>query len=138
MADKSIADIAKDMRHIDIAILSTVTAGGAIAGRPMSNNKDVDYDGDAYFFTDASTEVANEIAANPEVGLGYAGKHGLYIAVSGQADLIREKASFAEHWNSDLDKWFEDGIDTPGLTLIHVKAKELKYWDGKDHGEIHV
>ncbi len=38
MADKTLADIAKDMRHIDIAILSTVTPGGAIAGRPMSNN----------------------------------------------------------------------------------------------------
>ena len=138
MSDKTLADIAKDMRHIDIAILSTVTSGGAIAGRPMSNNKDVDYDGDAYFFTDASTEVAAEIEANPQVGLGYQGKHHLYIAVTGQAELIREKASFAEHWNSDLDKWFEAGIDTPGLTLIHVKAKALKYWDGKDHGEVRV
>ena len=138
MADKTLADIAKDMRHIDIAILSTVTSAGAIAGRPMSNNKDVDFDGDTYFFTDASTEVAAEIEANPQVGLGYQGKHHLYIAVTGQADLIRDKAAFAEHWNSDLDKWFEDGVDTPGLTLIHVKARELKYWDGKDQGEVRI
>lgn len=138
MADKTLADIAKDMRHIDIAILSTLTSGGSIAGRPMSNNKDVDFDGDTYFFTDARTEVASEIAANPQVGLGYQGKHGLYIAVSGAADLIRDKAAFETHWNPDLDKWFEQGVDTPGLTLIHVKAKQLKYWDGKDQGEVSV
>lgn len=138
MADKTLADIAKDMRRIDIAILSTLTPGGAIAGRPMSNKKDVDFDGDTYFFADGSTEVAAEIAANPHVGLGYQGKHHLYIAVTGKAELIREKASFAEHWNSDLDKWFEDGIDTPSLTMIRVKAEELKYWDGKDHGEVRV
>ena len=49
MSEKTLADVTKAMRHIDIAILSSVTASGAIAGRPMSNNKDVDFDGDSYY-----------------------------------------------------------------------------------------
>ncbi len=136
MSDKTLPEIAKEMRHVDVAIMSTRTAGGAIAGRPMSNNKDVDFDGDSYYFTNAETQVVSDIEADPQVGLGYQGKHNLYISVSGKADLIRDKAQFEDHWNRDLDKWFEDGIDTPGLTMIHVKAEKVEYWDGRDSGEI--
>jgi general stress protein 26 len=138
VADKTLSDIAKAMRHIDIAILSSVTATGAVAGRPMSNNRDVDFDGDSYFFANDGTDVATQIAANPQVGLGYQGHHNLYISVSGKAELVREKAAFEAHWTKDLDKWFEDGVDTPGLVLIHVKAAKLEYWDGRDQGEIRL
>lgn len=47
MTKMSLADISKKMRDIDVAMLSTHTDGGAIAGRPMSNNREVDYDGDS-------------------------------------------------------------------------------------------
>jgi general stress protein 26 len=38
----TLSDLAKWMRDIDFAMLSTRTEGGAIAGRPMSNNGDVE------------------------------------------------------------------------------------------------
>ena len=138
MADKTLPDIAKAMRHIDIAMLSTVSADGAIAGRPMSNNRDVDFDGDTYFFTSAKMPVAAEIAANPQVGLAYQGHHHLFVSVSGKAELVRDKAAFEAHWTPDLDKWFDQGVDTPDLAMIHVKAEKLEYWDGKDQGEIRL
>ena len=37
-------------------MLNTHTDGGQIATRPMSNNRDVEYDGDSWFF------VAEEVA----------------------------------------------------------------------------
>ena len=40
-----------------------------------------------------------------------------FITVEGKAELIRDKGRFAEHWTKDLDAWFKEGIDTPGLTL---------------------
>lgn len=138
MADKDLKDIAQAMKKIDIAILSTVSADGAVNGRPMSNNRDVDFDGDSYYFADGSAKLVSDIEANPKVSLGLQDKHHLYISVSGRAELVREKASFAEHWNPDLDKWFEDGVDTPGLTMIHVKAERVEYWDGKDNGEVRL
>ena len=136
MSEKSLPDVAKAMRHIDIAILSTVAADGAIVGRPMSNNKDVDFDGDSYYFTSEDTDMVKELEANPQVGLGLQGHHHTYISVSGKAELIRDKAAFAAHWNSDLDKWFDDGIDTAGVVMIRVKAKKVEYWDGRDSGEV--
>lgn len=48
---------------------------------------------------------------------------GIYVAVEGIAELIRNKAALKEHWTSGLDKWFDDGGDTPGIVLIKVKAK---------------
>jgi general stress protein 26 len=38
----------------------------------------------------------------------------------------------------DIDRWFEQGIDTPGLTLIKVTAERLHYWDGYDEGELEL
>ncbi|MFL6845596.1 MAG: pyridoxamine 5'-phosphate oxidase family protein [Allosphingosinicella sp.] len=144
MADKSLADIAEKMRDIDFAILSTRTDGGAIAGRPMSNNREVDYDGDSWFFACEDTRTVQDIERDPRVGLGYQAKAGMlgmrpfFLTVEGRAELIRDNAEFAERWSKDLDRWFEKGIDTPGLVLIRVAAERLHYWDGHDEGELRL
>jgi len=51
MADLTLTDISEKMRDIDFAVLSTRASGGEIAARPMSNNRQVEYDGDNFFFT---------------------------------------------------------------------------------------
>lgn len=142
MADRTLNDIAEQMRDIDFCMLTTRSDGGKLASRPMSNNREVDYDGDSFFFSHGDTRTVEDIARDPEVGLGFQGKGGLlggkpfFIAVEGRGELIRDKARFAQHWTEDLDRWFEQGMDTPGLTLIRVKAERLHYWDGGDEGEI--
>jgi general stress protein 26 len=142
MAGLTLQDIAKKMSGIDIAILSTHSENGQIANRPMSNNGDVDYSGDSYYFTYNESLTVTDIGRDPKVALGFAGKsgifvsNGLYIAVEGNAELIRDKAQFKAHWTSDLDKWFENGVDTPNLVLIKVHATRIKYWDGQDEGEL--
>lgn len=136
MADKTLSEIAEKMRGIDIAFLTTTTEGGEPAGRPMSNNGEVDYDGDSYYFTYEDARTVSDIEDDPMVGLCFTGADGFYLAVSGEAELIRDKAEFEAHWTPDLDKWFEDGIDTPGIVLIKVSAERIKYWDGEDSGDV--
>ncbi|WP_375307613.1 pyridoxamine 5'-phosphate oxidase family protein [Bradyrhizobium sp. A11] len=143
MSKTSLAEIAKEMAGIDIAILSTHTDDGQIANRPMSNNGDVAYDGTSYYFAHERTRTVADIQRNPKVALGFSSEAGLfskgiYIAVEGTAELIRDKAAFQQHWTSDLDKWFENGIDTPGIVLIKVKASRVTYWKGRDEGEIEL
>ena len=138
MSDKTLPDIAEKMRDIDITMLSTKTDGGAIAARPMSNNRQVDYDGDSYYFTWAQSRMVEDIQRDPKVGLAFQGKKGFSVAVEGQAEVVKEKASFAEHWTKDLDDWFEQGVDTPGLVMIKVRAERVHYWDGEDNGEVRV
>lgn len=138
---KTLADIAEAMRDIDFSMLSTTAQNGAIAARPMSNNRDVEYDGDSWFFTDETTHTVADIERNPQVGLSYQGKSGLFgkpplfVAVEGRAELIRDKAQFEAHWTKDLE-YYWDGPETPGLVLIKVHAERIHYWDGKEEGEI--
>ena len=136
MSDRSLSDIATKMRDIDIAMLSTHTDGGAIAGRPLSNNGEVDYDGDSYYFTWEESRMVDDIKRNSKVGLSFQGEKAFLVAVEGEADLIKDKAAFKEHWTKDLDDWFKDGVDTEGLVLIKVSATRVHYWDGEDEGEV--
>ena len=142
MADLTLSDISEKMRDIDFAVLSTRTEGGAVAGRPMSNNRQVEYDGDSYFFTLESTRTVGDIRRDANVGLTYQSTSGMlgmkpfFITVEGRAELIQDKSRFEEHWTKDLDAWFKEGIDTPGLTLVKVTAQRLHYWDGWNEGEI--
>ena len=142
MTDNTLADISEKMRDIDFCMLTTHGANGAIASRPMSNNREVDYDGDSYFFTFDSAQMVADIARDARVGLTLQGKAGLFgvrpffVAVEGQAELIRDKSAFEAHWTSGLDRWFEQGDETPGLTLIKVHADRVHYWDGEEEGEV--
>jgi general stress protein 26 len=109
----------------------------------MSNNGDVKYDGTSYYFTFEQARTVTDIQANPKVALGFTSAGGIfsdaiYIAVEGIAELIRDKTAFRKHWTSDLDRWFENGVDTPGIVLIKVKATRVTFLDGEEEVEVAV
>ena len=139
---KTLKELSERMKDIDFAMLATHTKGGAIGTRPMSNNREVDYDGDAWFFTDDSTLMVRDIEADPRVNLSYQGKSGLlgwrpfFLAVEGRATLIRDKAQFAKHWTKGLERWWPAGADTPGLVLLRVTGGRAHYWDGEEEAEL--
>ncbi|WP_232493255.1 pyridoxamine 5'-phosphate oxidase family protein [Novosphingobium kaempferiae] len=141
---RTLPELSKKMRDIDFAMLISQTEGKAISGRPMSNNREVGFDGDAWFFADGSTRMVGDIANNPNVGLSYQGEAGflgmrpLFIHVEGVAELLRDHAEFEKHWTKDLERWWPDGIDTPGLVLIRITGSRIHYWDGEDQGDIHL
>jgi general stress protein 26 len=60
----------------------------------------------------------------------------LFIAIEGQAQLIRDRAQFAAHWTKGLERWWPQGIETPGLILIQVTGERAHYWEGEDEGEL--
>ena len=144
MSDWTFSDITEKVRDIDFAMLLTRTESGEIAGRPMSNNRDVEYDGDSFFFTWEQARSVADIERDPKVALSYSGSKGLlgqppvFIAIQGEAELIRDKAEFEAHWTKGLERWFQDGVDTPGLVLIKVHANRIHYWDGENEGEVVV
>jgi general stress protein 26 len=144
MADKTIEDLARDMGRIDFAMLTTRTDGDQLATRPMSNNGEVEWRGDSYYFSYDSARTVADIQRDPHVALSFQGKPGLlgkpplFVAVEGDAQIVRDKNAFAEHWTDELERWFPQGVDTPGLALIHVRAVRIHYWDGADDGEVTV
>ena len=144
MTEMSLKDLAKHIADIDFTMLSTRTEGGEIAARPMSNNGDVAFDGDSYFFSYEDTRTVDDIKRDPRVGLTLQGKPHLlgkpplFISIEAHAELIRDKATFQQHWTPDLERWFKDGADTPGLLLIKAHAERITYWDGQEEGTVKV
>ncbi len=131
-----LAAISRKMRNLDLCTLTTQSAKGVLNSRPMSNNGDVKYDGNSFFFSYEKSQKVKDIQANPQVGLNFQGEKGLFISVVGKAKLLYSRAIMEKHWVPDLEKWFEDGLDTPGIVLIQVKAKNIKYWQKRSEGEI--
>jgi general stress protein 26 len=131
----TLPELSKKMQDIDFCMLFTHDESGAMAGRPMSNNGEVEYDGNSFFFTFDTAKTVHDIERDPTVALSFAGskgllgKPGLFISIEGKAQLIRDKSEFSVHWTKGLDRWFEQGVDTPGIALIH-------YWEGEHSEEI--
>jgi len=142
MATMTLPELAKKMAKLDFAMLATQNASGVMTARPMSNNGDVDYDGDSYFFAYAQSRKVADIQTQPLVTLSYTGPVGilggppLFVAIEGRAALIQDRAQFEAHWTKDLDRYFPQGIDTPGVVMIRVQADRIRYWNGEDEGEI--
>ena len=133
--------VAGAMKGIDIAILSTHGEDNAIASRPMSNNRDVKYDGTSYFFSYEGASCIADIRRNSNVALGYSSNAGIfsgaiYVTTEGTAEIILDKTAFEQHWTPDLDVWFEKGIDTPGLVLLKIRANRLKVWEKNKEREL--
>lgn len=142
MTDMTMQDLAAAMGRIDFTMLTTRTEGGKLATRPMSNNGDVEFDGDSFYFSWDSARTVTDIAKDQQVSLSFQGSAGLlgkpplYAAIEGTAKIVRDKAAFAAHWNTDLERWFPQGIDTQGMVMLHVHADRIHYWNGSDEGEI--
>ncbi|KTT01370.1 pyridoxamine 5'-phosphate oxidase [Pseudomonas oryzihabitans] len=140
MADKTLHDLSKAMRDLDFCMLTT--GSGRLTSRPMSNNGDVEYDGDSWFYAYEDSAKIRDIEQDPAVGLTFTegksllGKPGLFVAIEGRAELIRDKAQFEAHWTKNLELWFPQGTDTPGMILIKVQAERIRYWDGEEQGEL--
>jgi general stress protein 26 len=144
MSDLSLHDLSKKMAKLDFAMFATRSPNGTMTARPMSNNGDVEYQGNSYFFAYRNSRKIADVRADPQVTLSYTGAVGmlggppLFVTVEGVATLIEDKAVFADHWTKDLDRYFPEGIDTPGVVMIRVDAKAIRYWDGSDEGEIAI
>ena len=136
MEKKKIGFISNKMKELDICMLSTTAGRGIVSTRPMSNNRDVKYNGESFFFTDEKTQKVRDISKNSSVTLSFIGKKGLYIIVKGKARIIKSKDKMEEHWVPSLEQWFRDGLDTKGLVMLAVKAQNIHYWNNYKEGEI--
>ncbi|MGB3165326.1 MAG: pyridoxamine 5'-phosphate oxidase family protein [Alteraurantiacibacter sp.] len=139
MSDRTLADIVAKLKSIDVAMLVTKAGSeGAIAARPMSNNKDVSRsDGTTYHFSTADGRIDNDLKRSAQCGATYVDGE-FYCAVQGTGKLHRDRTILEKHWVPDLEKWFEDGLDTEGLILIEVSPDRIAWWDGREQGELKV
>ena len=134
---ESIKKVAEMMRDIDFCMFTTASTEGGMYGRPMSNNGEVEFDGDIWFFSGADTRKIKEIKADPRVHLSYVDTQNFrFIAMSGEAEIVRDRDKKRELWLDELKRWFPDGPDSKDVVLIKVHPTLVAYWTGDGDGEI--
>lgn len=139
---KDLAKLAKMMRGIDLCMMTTQRDGRSFHTRPMSNNGEVEFDGDAWFFTSRDTPKVKELEADDRVSLSYVGgkkkKKPIWIAVTGRGAIVDDVAKKKKLWLDELDRWFENGPTDPDVVLIRVEARHAVWWRGEEQGEVHL
>lgn len=126
------------LHDIPIAMLTTVGLDGTLHSRPMATQR-TPFDGDLWFFTQASSLKVDELGEHRNVNLSYADpKHNRYVSVSGTASVFRDRAKEEELWNPLYKAWFPKGLDDPDLILLRVAVEEAEYWDSPSSTMVHI
>lgn len=133
----TIKEVAKLMRDLDFCMLTTRSSDGRLHARPMSNNGEVEFDGDVWFFSAADTRKIEEIEADSSVHLGYVDVENFrFISMTGEAEIIRDLDKKQELWIEDLERWFTEGPEDEDVVLIKVSPSVIEYWNGEEQGEL--
>ncbi|BDA72584.1 pyridoxamine 5'-phosphate oxidase-like FMN-binding protein [Rivularia sp. IAM M-261] len=126
----SIQKVRELIKDIDYAMLTTVDSEGKLHSRPMATNKEVEFNGDVWFFTYASSLKVNEINRRHEVNVSYADpKKQSYVSLTGTAEIVRDRQKLEELWQPQLKAWFPKELDEPDIALIKVNVENAEYWD---------
>jgi general stress protein 26 len=114
---------------IRIGMLTTSDPAGTLVSRPMTSQK-FDKDGLLWFFTSDLAKVAKEIEYNAAINVSFSSKEdSLYVSVSGNAEIVKDKAMIKEMWNPMVGAWFPEGADDPHVALIKVTVVAADYWN---------
>ena len=125
--------VAGMLAKLDICMMTTRASGGDLHGRPMSNNGEVEYDGDSWFFAFGDSRKVVEIEADEHVELAFIDTpNGTWINVEGAAVIVRDDVERKRAlWLDDLDRWFPEGPEDPNVVLIKVRARHIDAWAGE-------
>ena len=121
------------VKKVQCAMLSTVSVHGStrlIRSRPMATcSVDKSAPGELWFFTMDASDKVRELQADPTVSLQFTDNSSLWVSVSGQGRLVRDKAKMSELYSRVRKAWFPQGLDDPHIALIRVDVQAAEYWD---------
>lgn len=126
---EGIEKIQELIKDAHIGMLTTVAEDGTLRARPMAAPSRP-FDGVLWFITRNDSGKADEIRHDSEVLVSFAEpKDGKYIALSGRAAVVRDRALIHEHWTPAAKAWFPDGPDDPNAALLQIPVHSAEYWD---------
>ncbi|MDP9034699.1 MAG: pyridoxamine 5'-phosphate oxidase family protein [Myxococcota bacterium] len=81
-----------------------------------------------WFLTSEESPKADELRKDSFAAItAQAGRK--FVALSGRAELLRDRAKLDELWNEAWKVWFPGGKEDPSLCLIRVVVDDAEYWD---------
>jgi general stress protein 26 len=122
--------LAKLIKGIRVAMLTTQDDDGTLRSRPMETQSEKEFDGTLWFFTPFSSHKVDEVERQHQVNLSYAdADKNTFVSVSGLASVSRDRAKIDELWSPALKAWFPKGKDDPDVALLKVDVSKAEYWD---------
>jgi len=129
--------LAKTMKEIDFCMMTTLQSNGQLNSRPMSNNRNVDWDGDTWFFAFKDSHQVKETHRHSNVNLSYAlPQQVLFISLKGRGEIVTDVAKKKELWYDDLERWFPEGPEDESVVLIKVVGEYVDYWSMEGDGSL--
>ena len=127
--EKELEKLNRLIGGIRVAMLTTLEPDGRLRSRPMESQP-IDSQGCVWFFTSASSHKTDEVRGHPQVAVTYADPDAQrFVALSGIARLVRDRAKVVERWNPAYVAWFPEGRDDPDLALLRVEVERAEFWD---------
>lgn len=127
--EAEIQKLSELMKSIKFAMLTTVEEDGSLHSRPMTTQQ-VEFDGDLWFFTSASSGKVWEAGHHRQVNVSFADpEKSKFVSVSGNATLIRDRAKMEQLWKAPYKVFFPNGLEDPDVALLKVVVEKAEYWD---------
>ncbi|HYF65276.1 MAG TPA: pyridoxamine 5'-phosphate oxidase family protein [Herpetosiphonaceae bacterium] len=137
-ANENAAKIAKEIKGIRFAMLTTVALDGSLHSRPMAAQEQ-DFDGDLWFFTGKDSVKVDELERNNQVNVAFSSPDdNRYVSISGTARLVTDRAKIEELYTPAVKAWFPEGKDDPNIALLHVDPALAEYWDSPNSKLVQV
>ena len=137
--------LAKMIKDIRIAMMTTVEPDGVLKSRPMATmwHDDKDLGRHLWFFTTIESGKVRSIFHDQHVSISYVDSESeRYASLTGRAISVNDKAKMKELWNPLLKAWFPKGLEDPQICLLRVDLESGEIWQspGKiakmlDYGE---
>jgi general stress protein 26 len=126
------------VREARICMLTTIGVDGRMVSRPMGL-QEAEFDGDLWFFAYADSAKVRQIRVNPEVNVAFSdSRRNAWVSIAGTAREGYDRAKAEQLWTPLLKAWFPGGLDTPGITLLKVRASSAEYWDSPSSTVVHL
>lgn len=105
--------VAEAMAKLDFCMMQTVGEHG-ISTRPMSNNGDVQYDGDNWFSARSGSKKIAEIVADSRVQLCFSDNEDpSFISVWGAGTVLTDVELKKKFWHPSLERCSSTGRKIP-------------------------
>jgi len=121
--------IAAKIKDVRFGMFTTLDRDNVLTSRPLTTQQ-IDNEGNMWFFTSDEAAFTQDLAQHPQVNVSFSNPdEQLYLSVTGQAYLLKDRAKARELWSPLVRAWFPGGLDDPHLAMIRVRIQSAEYWD---------
>ena len=125
--DDQLGTVAEIMKKTRIAVLTYVSAEGALVSTPMAT-QDFDEPGTTWFLTERSSDKVQALALDPRVNVSYSSDSG-WVSLSGTASVSDDRAKLEQLWDLSAGAFMTGGPEDPDNVLLRIDGSTAEYWE---------